>query len=753
MSRYIVRFARRAGIVILFLIAAILGTVTGIVVAFSGDLPQISALDDYAPSTITRVYGARGQLVGDFAIQRRVVIKYEEISPTLRQAILAAEDDSFFQHFGLSIPHIVITGVKDLIARRKAGGASTLTQQLTRKLFLTDEKTWSRKVKEALLAIQIEKRYTKEEIFTMYCNQMYFGHGAYGVEAASRLYFAKSAKDLNLEEAALIAGILQGNVRQSPYVNMDAALRRRNYALDRMAEVGFITAQEADEARKKPVVTRGDPSTQSTTVAPYFLEEVRKELEARYGAKQLYENGLTVQTALDLTLQEAANRALENGLRRIDHVHGFRKPKRNVVDERQTIDGFKHPRWDRPMTAGDVVPAVVTAAEAASIRLRAGDYAVTIDRKGFAWTRKTVPSQLVRPGDLVEAKLLTIDSAARTATAALEQPPLVQGAVLAIDNHTGLIKVMVGGYSFDQSKFNRATQAMRQVGSAFKPFVYTAAIDRGYTPSTILQDVPVSFPAGPGQPLYTPRNYEGDFWGPVTLRRALEHSRNIPAIRLMDQLGPKQVINYARRFGLTAPLPPYLPVAIGAAEETLIEMTSAYSVFPNQGVRMAPYDILKVTDREGNLLEENRPEPKDAIRADTAYVMTNLLRGVVERGTAVRAAALDWPIAGKTGTTDDFTDAWFIGFDPDITLGVWVGYDLKKPLGPGMAGAEAALPIWIDVFKRWIGDRKDPPSFEAPGNIVFVSVDKSNGEPTDAETPGTLKEAFIAGTQPGSIRQ
>jgi len=752
MARYIVRVARRAGLIILFLIAAILGSVTGVVFAFGGDLPQISALDDYAPSTITRVYGARGDVVGEFAIQRRVVIKYEDISPTLRNAILAAEDDTFFQHFGLSIPHIILAAAKDLAERRKAAGASTLTQQLTRKLFLKDEKWWSRKIKEAILAIQIEKRYTKEEIFTMYCNQMYFGHGAYGVEAAAHLYFGKSAKELNLEEAALIAGILQGNVRQSPYVNMDAALRRRNYTLDRMAEVKFITRQQAEEAKKRPVVTHGDPSTQSATIAPYFLEEVRKELEGRYGAKQLYENGLTIQTALDLRLQDVANRALDTGLRRIDHLHGFRKARRNVLEERHPIDAFKHPRWERPFAVNDIVPAVVVDTDASTIHLRAGDTRISIDKKGFAWTRKTSPSQLVTRGDLVDAKILTIDPAEHTATASLDQPPAVEGAVLALDNRTGQIKVMVGGYSFDRSKFNRATQAFRQVGSAFKPFVYTAAIDRGYTPTTILDDVPVTFPGGAGSPPYSPQNYDRKFEGSVTLRHALEESRNVPAVRVMDQLGPKQVIAYARRFGLTSPLPPYLSVALGAAEATLLEMTSAYSIFPNQGVRMTPYSVLKVSDREGNVLEENRPEAKDAIRADTAYVLTNLLRGVVQRGTAAKAAALNWPIGGKTGTTDDFSDAWFIGFDPDVTLAVWVGYDQKKPLGPGMTGAEAALPIWIEIMKAWIGDRKDAPAFEPPGNIVFISVDKGTGMTTVDDAPGSIHEAFIAGTQPGTLR-
>src|SRR5688572_4970114 len=384
MARYIVRFARRAGLVLLFAVAAVLGLSTGVFFAYAGDLPRITALDDYAPSTISRVYGANGEIVGEFAVQRREVITYEAIAPRLKQAILAAEDDSFEQHFGLSIPRILVTLAKDIIERRKAGGASTLTQQLTRKLFLTDEKTWERKIKEAILAIQIEKRYTKNEIFTLYCNQMYFGHGVYGVQAASRLYFGKAAKDLELEEAALIAGILQGNVRQSPYVNMEAAVRRRNYALGRMADVGYISAADADAARKKPIVLRGEPSLQPS-IAPYFVEDVRKELEGRYGAKQLYENGLSIQTALDVTLQEAANRALDDGLRRIDKRRGFRAPRRNVVAEGHAIDTFKLPRWDRTMRDGDIVQAVVRTANATGIDARAGSLRVTIERKGGAW--------------------------------------------------------------------------------------------------------------------------------------------------------------------------------------------------------------------------------------------------------------------------------------------------------------------------------------------------------------------------------
>jgi penicillin-binding protein 1A len=737
LARYVVKVARQAGIIVLFIVAAVLGAASGVLFAFAGDLPQISDLDDYAPSTISRVYGAGGEIVGEFAIQRREIIAYEDLSPHLIAAIKAAEDADFDQHFGLSIPRIVVTLVKDIIERRKAAGASTLTQQLTRKLFLTDEKTWERKIKEAILAIQIEKRYTKREIFTLYCNQMYFGHGVYGVQAASRLYFGKTAKELNIEEAALIAGILQGNVRQSPYVNMDAAMRRRNYALTRLAAVGYITDQEAEALRKKPIEVAGEPAS-PPSIAPYFVEEVRKDLEIKYGAKQIYENGLAIQTALDLRLQAAANRALDDGLRRLDRLRGFRPPERNVVKEGHNAETFRFTRWERTMRDGDIVPAVVTGVDAAAITLRAGRLRVTIDRKGFAWTNRTSATQLVNVGDVVDARLGAVDLAAGTATATLEQPPVVQGAFLAIDNRTGQVKAMSGGFSFDRSKFNRSTQALRQVGSAFKPFVYTAAIDRGYTPRTVLVDAPTTFPGGAGSPPYSPGNYDRKFMGPITLRKALEDSRNVPAVSMMDQLGPRQVIEYARRLGIESPLPPYLSVALGAAEATLMEMTSAYSAFPNQGVRMRPYSTLNVTDREGNVLEENRPEPRDAIRADTAFVMTNILRGVVHRGTAARANALNWPLGGKTGTTDDYTDAWFIGFDPDITVGVWVGLDVKKPIGRGQTGTSAALPIWIEIMKAWIGDRTDPPTFEAPGNIVFVSLG------------GGLDEAFIAGTQPGS---
>lgn len=744
------RYARHAGVAALFVAAALLGTLSGVLFAYSDDLPAVSALDGYSPNTITRVLGRDEQVVGEFAVERRMVLHYNDIPERLRHAILSAEDANFFSHFGISPSGIMRTVVKNVLAGRKVGGASTLTQQLARKLFLTDEKTWERKVKEQLLAVQIEKRYTKQEIFTFYANQMYFGHGAYGLEAAAQIYFGKHVSDLNLPESALIAGILQGNARQSPYNNPEAALRRRNYALDRMASEGYISRADADAASKTPIVTRGDPA-QSPTVAPYFLEEVRKYLEANYGAKAFYESGLTVRTALDIRLQQAANDAVDRGLRRVDKRRGFRRSLRNVATEGGSVAAFMHDRWARPMSAGDIVPALVTSATRTAAQLRIGTIDAELTRAGLDRWPRNPPLESFTPGDLIEVELITLDTGNLTATVQLEQTPIVEGALVALDNHTGQVLSMVGGYSFARSKFNRATQASRQMGSIVKPLLYTAAIDRGMTPTTILNDEPTIFDAGPDQPPYEPGNYDRKFLGTITLRRALELSRNIPAVKVIEMLGPPQVAAYAQKFGFSTAFRPFLSMALGAQEVTLMEITSAFSAFPNHGIRMVPYLPTSITSRDGELLEEHRPQPRDAIRADTAFVITNLLEGVVQRGTGAAARALKWPVAGKTGTVDNYTDAWFIGFDPDITVGVWIGHDEKKPLGPNETGTTTALPVWIDFMKAYLdiyADRENPPAFTAPGNIVFMNVDRDTGEPTSDFNPNVVIEAFISGTQP-----
>ncbi len=773
MASYVIKVARTAGIAALFVVAAMFGVLSGVLLAYSGDLPEISALDHYSPNTITRVYAADGALVGEFAVQRRIVVGYDDISPLFREAIIAAEDAGFNSHVGLSVSAIALRLTRDVLEagqalltgrRTRPAGASTLTQQLARTLFpervgfQIGDISLERKIKEIIVALQIEKRYTKPEILTLYANQMLFGHGTYGVESAARLYFAKSAKDLTLEESALLAGIVQSPARQSPFVNLDAAMRRRGYVLQRMADEGYLTLAQAQEANTHPIVLNGQLQPEKST-APFFLEEVRKQLERDYGAKALYESGLSVTTTIDLALQDAANRAVQGGLRRLDKRRGaFRQPRRNLLAEGRTLDEFKDARWARLIAVGDIVPALVISVgkpgPASGARLAIGRYRADLTREGFAWTRRALASDLLKPGDLIDVGIRAIDDGAAVLSVALEQTPLVEGALVAIDNRTGQIKAMVGGWDFGRSKFNRAVQAYRQLGSTFKPIVYTAAIDRGFTAASVMVDEPVSYEAGPNQPRYEPQNYDHKYEGAITLRRALEDSRNVPAIKMMATLGAQNVLDYAKRFGFNENFPPYLPIALGAGDATLLEITSAYSVFPNQGVRMKPFDVLKISDREGNLLQENRAEPVDVIRADTAFIMTNLLRGVVLRGTAASAASIKWPLAGKTGTVDENTDAWFIGFDPSITVGVWIGLDEKKSLGGNETGAVAALPVWIEFMKAYIAGRQDkdaPSAFQAPGNIVFLPIDKRTGNPLPAESPGAVSEAFIAGTQPGGL--
>jgi penicillin-binding protein 1A len=756
--RVVIKVARQAGVVALFLIAAILGTVSGVLFAYTDDLPQISALDSYQPNTITRILARDGREIGEFATERRVVIDYDSIAPVLRQAIMASEDADFEQHFGLSMSRIIITAINDIVYGQRFG-ASTITQQVARMLFLQDYmqggvfqrsgvRGFERKIKEAIVAIQLEKRYTKREIFTFYANHVTMGHGAYGVESGARLYFNKTAKDLTLDEAATLAAIVQTPARLSPFVNPDQTLaRRNNYVLARMVDEGFISDQDAKDAAARPLQLPGQP-TPDRSIAPYFVEEVRKTLEQKYGADALYEAGLRVQTTLDADLQMVANTAIDRGLRAVDKRRsGYRRATRNVVAEGHDIASFTMPRWSQPLRTADIVPAVVMAVPArgagATAKIRIGPYTLDFPPSSWSWSRRSA-ADLFRVGDLIEVQVRDVrDGAPQTVT--LEQTPQLEGALVAIDNRTGEILAMVGGFSFERSKFNRATQARRQLGSVFKPIVYTTAIDRGFTPVSMFVDEPLSLEPGPNQPPYEPMNYDRKFEGPVTLRRALEQSRNIPAVKAMLEVGPQQVVSYAERFGFPGTFSPFLSLALGSAEATLIDATAAYSVFPNQGVRMTPFGVTAIADREGNVLEQNRPEAHEAIRADTSFVMTSLLRGVVQRGTAAAAASIEWPLAGKTGTVDDYTDTWFIGFDPNITVGVWVGYDEKKPIGGtsnGETGATAALPIWMEFMQAYIelrGDRENPPQFEPPGNIVFVTLDSG------------ITEAFINGTQPQGV--
>jgi penicillin-binding protein 1A len=740
---------RRVVVTALFAAAILAGALLGVFFAYESDLPQVTSLEEFQPNIITQVFAADGSVLGEFAIEKRVVIAFPDIPPVLRNAIVAVEDAEFWKHLGINPWRIPGAALANVRSGRNAQGFSTLTMQLTRLLFLTPEKTYERKIQEVILAFQIEKNFTKEEILTLYCNQIYFGHGNYGVEAASRFFFNKSAKDLTLPEAALIAGVPQNAPRLSPLNHPERALARRNHVLDRMAAEKYVTRDEAEAAKRLPLglrLRREPPSG-----APHFLEEVRKYLEREYGSQRIYQGGLRVYTTLDPALQRAAVRALRDGLRGLDRrARGFVAPKASALVNGLLPEPLHLDDWDWPFAAGDVVRGVVAASDRASAVVQVGDYRGRLLPADVAWTGRTNMAEVLPRGAIAPFRIeeLTEKDGRREARLRLEQEPKVEGALLALDVKTGAVRAMVGGYDFERSKFNRATQAMRQVGSAFKPVVYAAALETlGYTPATVIVDAPLSFPNPWNKTTWSPQNYDGAFLGPITLRHAVEQSRNIPAVKTLQSVGVEKGIEYARRLGLTGELPPYLPIALGAGEATLSEMVAAYAAIANQGLRMKPFLIERITDRDGNVVEQAAPRAADALRADTAFLLTSLLRGVAERGTAARARQLGRPIAGKTGTTNDFTDAWFVGFEPTLAAGVWVGFDEKKDsLGRGETGGVAALPIWMDFWKAATAGRPIE-EFPIPGNIVFVPVDE-RGHPGLAGAPGVRMEAFVAGTEP-----
>ena len=693
---------------LLVLVSALVGATAGLLLVYSTDLPQVDQLEHYRPSSITELYDDQGRTIGSFALQRRVVATYDDYPPVMRQALISIEDKDFYRHWGINVWRIAGAAYRDIRSGGRVQGASTLTMQLARNLFLSPDRSFHRKIQEALLAVQIERRFTKPQIFTLYANQIYLGHGVYGFEAASQFYFSKPAKKLTLDEAALLAGLPKSPTYYSPITHPDHALKRRNLVINSMLEDGEITAQQATVARDQPIQLNltHDPDS----LAPYFVEEIRRYLEGKYGSDQVHEGGLRVYTSLDMDLQRAANRALFDGLAAYERRHGWRVRLQNVLTGEVTLANYQHPDWESDPEANSYVHALVTAVTPASASVRFGRYSATLTSADAAWTRRRL-SAILKPGDIAYVKVLALNTDGR-ARVSLEEDSGVQGALVAIDNATGEIKTMVGGRDFNLSKFNRATQALRQVGSSFKPYVYTAAIDRGATPDDTILDAPISFPMPTG-PAYEPHNYDEKFEGTITLRRALAQSRNIPALKLADNLGIKVVIDYAHRFGITSNIPPYLPVALGAVEVTPMEQTSAFSVFPNDGVHITPRYITKVTDYEGRTLEENFPDVRDVVSARTARTLTAMLREVVLHGTGIAASTLKYPLAGKTGTTNNFTDAWFVGFSPSITCGVWVGYDEKKFLGARETGARAALPIWMDFMKAALSG-KDPGEFQPP---------------------------------------
>jgi penicillin-binding protein 1A len=725
----------------LFLLAVVTGALAGATLVYSVDLPQIQDLERYRPSTTTDLYDRNDHIIGSFALERRVVVGFDDFAPVLRQAVISIEDKSFESHWGINVLRIAGAVVHDLRSHGRVQGASTLTMQLARNLFLSSERTAARKLQEAYLAIQIERAFTKQQIFTLYGNQIYLGSGMYGFEAASEFYFSKRAKDLTLTEAALLAGLPKGPAAYSPLLYPDKALRRRNLVLSEMESDGDITHQQAEEGRQTPLglhISQPDAS-----VAPWFQEEVRRELEKRFGSDEVHEAGLRVETTLDLNLQQIANHAVPDGLAAYERRHGWKGKLENVLASGVTIEQYRHPDWAIPSGPGDYVHAVVSSVMPLEIHARIGEGDVVLLPADWQWTGEHYGDALVKPGDIIYIHLTdAVEGIARRAT--LEQDSGTQGSLFAMDNTSGDVLAMVGGRDFALSQFNRATQSERQTGSSFKPYVYTTAFEEGAKPTDIIVDAPVSFGS------YTPHNYENDFKGPMTLLNAFAESRNIPAVKLAARVGIHKVIETVHRFGVTSDIPAYLPVALGAAEITLEQQVDSYSVFPNDGIRVAPRLIRKVSNSDGIVLWQDRPEINPVISQQTARSMMVLFRAVTDHGTGAAVAALQHPLGGKTGTTSDFTDAWFLGFSPSVTCGVWVGFDSRQSLGDKETGARAALPIWITFMhaeiagkddEQFLADQHDTPMNQAAEQVPAEPVPLAGLQPQ----PASLRVVSAAG--------
>ncbi len=727
------KMAARRTFWLLLGLAAVFGAMCGLVVVYSIELPQMEDLAKYRPNTTTELLDVHGKEIGSFALERRVVIPYTDIPQVLKDAIISIEDKSFERNWGINLSRAVEAAYEDVHSHSKAQGSSTLTMQLARNLFLSSQKTYSRKLQEIFLTVQIERRFTKEQILTLYVNQIYLGRGRYGFEAGSEYYFSKHVKDLTLAEAALLAALPKGPEYYSPLRDPDRALRRRNLVLTEMALDRKITPEQEAEAKAEPL--RLKIETPPNSVAPYFVEEVRRQLEKEYGVDEVHGAGLRVYTTLDLDLQNVANKAVLDGTARYERRHGWKGGLQNVVQAGLDPETYRHPDWSQAVVAGEYIHGMVTRVAPKSVTVKVGEQSVTMGPADWVWTQKRSADEFLRMGDLVYVRVEQIAPDGE-GKASLQQDTGVQGSMMAVDNSNGEVLAMVGGRDFALSQFNRATQSQRQVGSSFKPYVYTAAMESGMKPSDIVVDGPVSFytPNGP----YTPHNYEPDWRGPMTLLQAFAESRNIPALKLADKVGIRTVIAVAKRFGITSNLPPFLPIAIGAADITLAEQVGAYSVFPNDGIRIEPHYIRKVTQADGVPLDAPNPTVNEVISVETARTMMTLLKAVTTYGTGAAAAALNHPLGGKTGTTNDFTDAWFIGFSPSVTCGTWIGFDDRQSLGKGEQGAKAALPMWMDFMKAAIEGKDDEqfPTAGAPKKVLAVQVTSAD----EAKKPEKMEE-------------
>jgi penicillin-binding protein 1A len=749
-------FFRNSERTALLVLAMMAGGLTGLVLAYQASFTtfatEVDALADDTPAQITYVYADDGRTkIGELSLERRIPIEYKDIPETLKQAILAIEDTRFYDHIGIDPMRIIGAAYQNLLRQRRAQGASTLTQQLAREFFLSREKTYTRKIKEILYALQIERIYTKEQILTLYCNQIFLGGGAYGFEAAARYYFSKSLKDLNLEQYALLAALPKGPQQFSPVLRAKDAKNRRNLVLQSMVDAGYISQAESNAAKAKSLGLLLDDPRGKNDSSPYayFLEEVRQELQKimvekhEADALDVYRAGLSVYTTIDAQAQQWAVDAVRQGARMYERRHGWRVKFNNIfLQPGASFDNYQHPSWIKVPAAGDSITGLIKEVSDRGTLVSFGSYSAIVRTENTGILNRS-PSRLFKRGDLAQFKVVEVKDR-NILSVTLDPEPDVQAALVLVDVKTGEIKAMVGGYNFATTKFNHATQANRQTGSAFKPFIYAAALEQGLRPDDTVDDSP--FREGD----YEPHNYDNTFMGAMSMRQALALSRNIPAVRVLKEIGVRDTAELVERMGLPNPMAPYLASALGATEQPLLSMVSAYTAFPNLGVRVEPYRIRRVVDREGRVLDQAEPKSRKVMSKYIAAQMVDMMRGVVLGGTAKAAVNLGHPLAGKTGTVDESTDAWFIGYTPNVACGVWIGYsDSKRPLGQNESGATAALPFWNDFMSKYLKDKprgKFPPIPEIPEEMRPIQAQRAREHAKELARIEARSEEFLPGS-------
>ncbi|MBF0411208.1 MAG: PBP1A family penicillin-binding protein [Desulfamplus sp.] len=730
----------------------------------NSDLPKINKLADYRPPTVTNVFSDNGTKIGEFYKERRIILKIEEMPASLINAFVAAEDSRFREHVGIDIIGIFRAFVKNMQAGSIVQGGSTITQQVTKSFLLTPERTYKRKIKEAILAYRIDKTFSKDDILFLYLNQIYLGHGAYGVEAAAQNYFGKHAKELNLAECAVLAGLPQAPSRYSPFKHPELAKQRQLYVLERMVQDGYISTNQMNEATGAPLDIRPRKNWFNDTV-PWYTEYIRRYVIEKYGEDMIYNQGLNIYTAVNIDLQKIAESSVERGLQELEKRHGYGGAFKNVSS--LGIDSFSRkiaaslPN-NGVLEQNKVYKGVISnVGENENIaEVKVGNNIGIVDLKGSAWAKENrddsepiddseasskndSPENVLKIGDIVHVKALNKIKTTEWEFA-LELEPEVESALVSIEANTGHVKAMVGGRNYHVSQFNRAIQSRRQPGSAFKPIIYAAALDKGYTTSSIIIDSPISFKDGSNK-IWEPQNYNERFYGPTRLREALVKSRNVVTVKIVQDIGVEYVIDYAKKLGITSPMEKNLSIALGSSGISLLELVKAYTVFSNLGYLVEPVFVTKIVDRDNNVVEEAKSKKEKVIDMSTAYIMTNMMESVVKSGTATKAKELGRPAACKTGTTNDMNDALFIGYTPQYTTGVWVGFDKKKSLGKGESGAKSAIPIWLNYMKGAL-EGASVMEFAVPEGVIFRNVDPNTGLLSDSY--GTIKECFKEGAMP-----